>query len=62
MYSAYGNNIKKSISNTATYYVVVDMYTAVYAPNGLTIVDYYDEGIYARDLLAEAIKSGRFSK
>ena len=38
------------------------MYTAVYAPNGLTIVDYYDEGIHARDLLAEAIKSGRFSK
>lgn len=59
-YSTYGNSIKKNISNSATYYVVVDMYTAVYASNGLTIVDYYDEGVYARDLLAEEIKSGRF--
>lgn len=59
-YSDYGNSVKSRISNSATYYVVVDMYTAVYSPNKLTIVDYYDEGVYARDLLAEEIKSGRF--
>ena len=58
-YSDYGNSVKNRISNSATYYVVVDMYTAVYSPNNLTIVDYYDEGIYARDLLAEAIQSGQ---
>lgn len=60
-YSSYGNSIKNRISNSGTYYIVVDMYTAVYAPNGLTIVDYYDEGVYARDLLAQEIKSGRFN-
>ena len=60
-YSSYGNSIKNRISNSGTYYIVVDMYTAVYAPNGLTIVDYYDEGVYARDLLAEEIRSGRLS-
>ena len=26
----------------------------------MTIVDYYDEGVYARDLLAAEIKAGRF--
>ena len=60
-YSTYGNSVKNSISNNATYYVVVDMYTAVYSPNRLTIVEYYDEGVYARDLLADEIRSGRFS-
>ena len=59
-YSTYGTSIKNSISSTATYYVVVDTYTAYYAPNKLTIVDYYDEGVYARDLLANEIKAGRF--
>ena len=60
-YSNYGNSIKNNVSYNATYYVVVDTYTAFYAPNKLTIIDYYDEGVYARDLLAEEIKSGRFS-
>ena len=59
-YSAYGQSVKNNISNNATYYVVVDMYTAVYAPNKLTIVDYYDEDVFARDLLANEVKSGRF--
>ena len=59
-YSEYGNSIKDSISSSGTYYVVVDTYTAYYSYNGLTIVDWYDEGVYARDLLAEEIKSGRF--
>lgn len=47
-----------SVQTGKTYYIVVDMYTALYRYNGLTIVDYYDEGVYARDLLAEAIKRG----
>ena len=48
-----------TIQNSGTYYIVVDDYTAAYAPNGLTIVEYYDESTYARDLLADAIEAGR---
>ena len=59
-YSTYGQSIKNNINNNTTYYVVVDTYTAFYAPNNLTIVDYYDDGVYARDLLANEIKNGRF--
>ena len=47
-----------NIMSNGTYYVVVDMYTALYKYNGLTIVDYYDQTTYARDLYAQAIKDG----
>lgn len=60
-YSTYGSSVKNSISDYATYYVVVDTYTSDYSYNNLTVIDYYDEGVYARDLLAEEIRSGRFS-
>lgn len=59
-YSEYGLSVINSLQSNKTYYVVVDTYTALYAPNRLTIVDYYDEGVYARDLLADAIKEGRY--
>ena len=59
-YSTYGESVKNNISSSKTYYVVVDMYSALYTYNHLTIVDYHDEGVYARDLLAEEIKAGRF--
>ena len=49
------------IKSNNTYYVVVDTYTALYRYNNLTIVDYYDENTYARDLLADAIKNGKLS-
>ena len=45
--------LRDHIDPYATYYVVVDSYTASYAPNRLTVVDTYDEGVYARDLLAD---------
>ena len=57
-YSEYGNSIINSISNYETYYIIVDTYTSLYAPNGLTVVDYYDNKTFARDLLADAIMSG----
>ena len=38
---------------------MVDTYTAFYAPNGLTIIEYFDDETYARDLLADAIVEGR---
>lgn len=47
-----------SIDKNATYYVIVDTYSAYYAPNGLTIIDVYGEQIFARDLIAEYIKAG----
>ena len=58
VYSEYGEGEKENISDYETYYIVVDTYTALYAPNGLTIIDYLDGGTYARDLLAEAIRNG----
>ncbi len=56
--SDHGNRIKDSISESEIYYIVVDTYTQLYAPNGLTLVAYLDEDTYARDLLAEYIKAG----
>ncbi len=57
--SDYGNSLY-NISNNETYYIVVDTYTAYYAQNGLTIVDFYDDTTFARDLLVNAIKAGMF--
>lgn len=56
--SDYG--IASTINNDETYYIIVDTYTAYYAPNGLKIIDFYDEDVYARDLFAEAVKNGEF--
>ena len=47
-----------NIDPNGTYYIVVDSYTATYAPNRLTIVAEYTPGIYARDLLADYIENG----
>lgn len=54
--SDYGESLINSISPSDTYYIIVDTYTALYAPNGLTIVEYYDDTTFARDLLAKAIE------
>ena len=50
-----------SIVSSGVYYVIVDTYTAQYRYNNLTIVEYYDETTYARDLLADAIKEGKLT-
>ena len=60
-FSDWGNTVKGSIDRNATYYVVVDTYTMLYAPNRLTLVEYYDEVTFARDLLAAAIAEGRLA-
>ena len=49
---------KRTINRNATYYIVVDTYSAYYAPNKLTVVEEYEKGIYARDLLADFIEAG----
>ena len=60
-YGDYGNSVKGSIDSYATYYVIVDTYTAAYAPNRLTVIDTYDQTTFARDLIAEYIKDGGWS-
>ena len=57
-YGAYGRSIRNQIDPNAIYYVVVDSYTSTYKPNGLTEIERYDPGVYARDLLAEYIRNG----
>ncbi|MDD3831403.1 MAG: 5'-nucleotidase C-terminal domain-containing protein [Clostridia bacterium] len=60
-YGTYGTQVKNNIVDDQTYYVVVDTYTSTYAPNKLTEVARYQDGIYARDLLAEYIQNGGFT-
>lgn len=57
----YGEEVMENLDPDATYYIVVDSYTSTYAPNKLTEIERYGEEIYARDLLAEYIRSGGMS-
>ncbi len=60
-YGDYGRQLKNNIDPNATYYVVVDTYTSLYAPNRLTEVARYQADVYARDLLADYIRNGGLS-
>ena len=60
--SDYGIGILDEITPDGTYYIMTDSYSLNYAPNQLTEVAEYDKGVFARDLLAEAIKNGEFSQ
>ena len=57
-YGEYGKEIKDNIDPYATYYIIVDTYSSQYAPNGLTVIESYGSGIFARDLLADYIEAG----
>ena len=57
-YSEYGDSVKESIDRNATYYIITDTYTSTYAPNRLTEVKRYTEGVYAYHLLAKYIEEG----
>ena len=57
-YGDYGASIRNNIDYNATYYIVTDTYCSSYAYNNLTVVDYYDAGVYARDLIADYIRAG----
>ncbi len=57
-YGDYGQSVRFSIDDNATYYIVVDSYTSSYAPNRLTVVASLSDDLFARDLLAEYIRSG----
>lgn len=60
-YGAYGAQLKEDIDPNATYYLVTDTYTSLYASNRLTEIARYDDTTFARDLLAEYIQSGGLS-
>ena len=59
-YGDYGASIKGNIDSNATYYVVTDTYSSTYSSNGLTEIARYDEGVFARDLLADYIEAGGY--
>lgn len=60
-YGDYGQTVRQNINLNATYYVVVDTYTANYKPNNLTIVERYDESTFPRDLFADFVENGGLS-
>jgi hypothetical protein len=57
-YGSYGKELRNNIDPNETYYLVTDSYTSQYGPNRLTVVEWYDEGVYARDLFADYIREG----
>ena len=57
-YGRYGEQVRQNIDPNETYYIVVDSYTSLYAPNRLTEVARYDAGVYLRDLFAEFVSTG----
>ncbi len=60
-YGDYGSSIKDNIDLNATYYVIVDSYTASYSPNNLTVVEEYDTSTFPRDLFADFVRQGGLS-
>ena len=64
-YDGYYVYLKIDISNidpNATYYIIADSWTSGYAPAKCTEIAKYDETTFARDLLAEYIREGKWSK
>lgn len=57
-YHIYGTISSSSVSNNTYYYIIVDSYTSTYASNRITEVARWDSEKYARDLLADYVKSG----
>ncbi len=57
-YGSYGADVRNHIDPNATYYIITDTYSSLYAPNRLTEIARYDEAVYARDMVAEFIKAG----
>ena len=60
-YKAVSETMPEKIDDNATYYIIVDTYTAYYETNGITVVDQFGH-YYSRDLIADFIKVGGWSK
>ena len=62
-YSYLGGNFDAgNVEANKTYYIIIDSYTSTYRWNNITEVARLEGNIYARDLLAEYIRSGAWSK
>ncbi len=59
-FGKYGEKVRKKIDPDAMYYIVIDSYSYTYAPNNVTLVEEYKDGIYARDLMAQFIRDGGY--
>ena len=60
-YSEYGKKLKDQIDPNGTYYIITDTYSSNYAPNRLTEIKRYTEGVYSYNLLADYIEAGGLS-
>lgn len=57
-YTCYYEIDASSISDSGTYYIIVDSYTSTYYSNGITEVERLSNPMYARDLVAEFVAGG----
>ncbi len=58
-YEEYGQTLKGGLDSTKTYYIIADSWTYDYL--NLTVIEYLDPGVFARDLVAEYIREGGYS-
>ena len=61
-YGDYGQSVYKNLNPSATYYIVVDSYSAYYAPNRLTVIEKFGAEVFARDMLSDYIRAGGLAK
>ena len=61
-YTKYSTITSSQVKDNEYYYIVADGWTALYDWAKCTVVEQYDETTFARDLLAEYIKQGGWSK
>ena len=61
-YYIYSTINASQVKDTQYYYIIADSWTALYAWAQCTTVEIYDETTFARDLLADYIKAGGWSK
>ena len=57
-YHIYTNLTSSQVSDSKDYYIIVDSYSSTYYYNHITEIARLDSGTYARDLLAQFVKSG----
>lgn len=61
-YVKYSTIAASQVKDSEYYYIVADSWTALYDWAKCTAVEIYDENVFARDFLAEYIKTGAWSK
>ena len=61
-YTYYTTISSSEVENNQDYYIIVDSYTSTYRYNNITEVARLQGGIYARDLLADFVSAGGWSR